>query len=207
MPRFTKYLIAICLIALAGFVASPTIAAKDTSPKSATTQVSTDPVVTQDIPRVVEYRFRETNAKVSDLRIHIYLGLLGLFLLNVILFLYFKWNVQSMHMSIDNLKRRQDDLIKLLQMNNGKLKQNIDKLERSLYDLSEIQVQITKKMNTQDQAQADTQAQATTQATTQAQANKAQANKAQTNIAQAAQDAASKAHAKPAPAPPKHPTK
>lgn len=203
MPRFTKYLIAICLIALAGFVASPTIAAKDTSPKSATTQVSTDPVVTQDIPRVVEYRFRETNAKVSDLRIHIYLGLLGLFLLNVILFLYFKWNVQSMHMSIDNLKRRQDDLIKLLQMNNGKLKQNIDKLERSLYDLSEIQVQITKKMNTQDQAQADTQAQATTQA----QANKAQANKAQTNMAQAAQDAASKAHAKPAPAPPKHPTK
>ena len=122
-----------------------------------------------------------------------------------------------MHMSIDNLKRRQDDLIKLLQMNNGKLKQNIDKLERSLYDLSEIQVQITKKMNTQDQAQADTQAQATTQATTQAQANKAQAttqattqaqaNKAQTNMAQAAQDAASKAHAKPAPAPPKHPTK
>ena len=112
-----------------------------------------------------------------------------------------------MHMSIDNLKRRQDDLIKLLQMNNGKLKQNIDKLERSLYDLSEIQVQITKKMNTQDQAPADTQAQATTQATTQAQANKAQANKAQTNMAQAAQDAASKAHAKPAPAPPKHPTK
>ena len=115
MPRFIKYLIAICLIALTGFVASPAVAAKDTSPKSATAQVSTSPVVTQDIPRVIEYRFRETNARVSDLKLHIYLGLLGLFLLNVILFFYFKWNVQSMHMSIDNLKRRQDDLIKLLQ--------------------------------------------------------------------------------------------
>ena len=121
MPRFIKYLIAICLIALTGFVASPAVVAKDTSPKSATAQVSTGPVVTQDIPRVIEYRFRETNARVSDLKLHIYLGLLGLFLLNVILFFYFKWNVQSMHMSIDNLKRRQDDLIKLLQMNTASL--------------------------------------------------------------------------------------
>ena len=186
MPRFIKYLIAICLIALTGFVASPAVAAKDTSPKSATAQVSTGPVVTQDIPRVIEYRFRETNARVSDLKLHIYLGLLGLFLLNVILFFYFKWNVQSMHMSIDNLKRRQDDLIKLLQMNNGKLKQNIDKLERSLYDLSEIQVQITKKMKNQDPAQAATQT---------------------ANQAQATQVAASNAPAKPAPAPQKQPTR
>lgn len=196
MPRFIKYLIAICLIALTGFVASPAVAAKDTSPKSATAQVSTSPVVTQDIPRVIEYRFRETNARVSDLKLHIYLGLLGLFLLNVILFFYFKWNVQSMHMSIDNLKRRQDDLIKLLQMNNGKLKQNIDKLERSLYDLSEIQVQITKKMKNQDPAQAATQT-----------ANQAQATQAQANQAQATQVAASNAPAKPAPAPQKQPTK
>ncbi len=196
MPRFIKYLIAICLIALTGFVASPAVAAKDTSPKSATAQVSTGPVVTQDIPRVIEYRFRETNARVSDLKLHIYLGLLGLFLLNVILFFYFKWNVQSMHMSIDNLKRRQDDLIKLLQMNNGKLKQNIDKLERSLYDLSEIQVQITKKMKNQDPAQAATQT-----------ANQAQATQAQANQAQATQVAASNAPAKPAPAPQKQPTK
>ena len=196
MPRFIKYLIAICLIALTGFVASPAVAAKDTSPKSATAQVSTGPVVTQDIPRVIEYRFRETNARVSDLKLHIYLGLLGLFLLNVILFFYFKWNVQSMHMSIDNLKRRQDDLIKLLQMNNGKLKQNIDKLERSLYDLSEIQVQITKKMKNQDPAQAATQP-----------ANQAQATQAQANQAQATQVAASNAPAKPAPAPQKQPTK
>lgn len=196
MPRFIKYLIAICLIALTGFVASPAVAAKDTSPKSATAQVSTGPVVTQDIPRVIEYRFRENNARVSDLKLHIYLGLLGLFLLNVILFFYFKWNVQSMHMSIDNLKRRQDDLIKLLQMNNGKLKQNIDKLERSLYDLSEIQVQITKKMKNQDPAQAATQT-----------ANQAQATQAQANQAQATQVAASNAPAKPAPAPQKQPTK
>ena len=196
MPRFIKYLIAICLIALTGFVASPAVAAKDTSPKSATAQVSTGPVVTQDIPRVIEYRFRETNARVSDLKLHIYLGLLGLFLLNVILFFYFKWNVQSMHMSIDNLKRRQDDLIKLLQMNNGKLKQNIDKLERSLYDLSEIQVQITKKMKNQDPAQAATQT-----------ANQAQATQSQANQAQATQVAASNAPAKPAPAPQKQPTK
>ena len=196
MPRFIKYLIAICLIALTGFVASPAVAAKDTSPKSTTAQVSTGPVVTQDIPRVIEYRFRETNARVSDLKLHIYLGLLGLFLLNVILFFYFKWNVQSMHMSIDNLKRRQDDLIKLLQMNNGKLKQNIDKLERSLYDLSEIQVQITKKMKNQDPAQAATQT-----------ANQAQATQAQANQAQATQVAASNAPAKPAPAPQKQPTK
>ena len=196
MPRFIKYLIAICLIALTGFVASPAVAAKDTSPKSATAQVSTGPVVTQDIPRVIEYRFRETNARVSDLKLHIYLGLLGLFLLNVILFFYFKWNVQSMHMSIDNLKRRQDDLIKLLQMNNGKLKQNIDKLERSLYDLSEIQVQITKKMKNQDPAQAATQT-----------ANQAQATQAKANQAQATQVAASNAPAKPAPAPQKQPTK
>ena len=196
MPSFIKYLIAICLIALTGFVASPAVAAKDTSPKSATAQVSTGPVVTQDIPRVIEYRFRETNARVSDLKLHIYLGLLGLFLLNVILFFYFKWNVQSMHMSIDNLKRRQDDLIKLLQMNNGKLKQNIDKLERSLYDLSEIQVQITKKMKNQDPAQAATQT-----------ANQAQATQAQANQAQATQVAASNAPAKPAPAPQKQPTK
>lgn len=196
MPRFIKYLIAICLIALTGFIASPAVAAKDTSPKSATAQVSTGPVVTQDIPRVIEYRFRETNARVSDLKLHIYLGLLGLFLLNVILFFYFKWNVQSMHMSIDNLKRRQDDLIKLLQMNNGKLKQNIDKLERSLYDLSEIQVQITKKMKNQDPAQAATQT-----------ANQAQATQAQANQAQATQVAASNAPAKPAPAPQKQPTK
>lgn len=196
MPRFIKYLIAICLIALTGFVASPAVAAKDTSPKSATAQVSTGPVVTQDIPRVIEYRFRETNARVSDLKLHIYLGLLGLFLLNVILFFYFKWNVQSMHMSIDNLKRRQDDLIKLLQMNNGKLKQNIDKLERSLYDLSEIQVQITKKMKNQDPAQAATQT-----------ANQAQATQAQANQAQATQVATSNAPAKPAPAPQKQPTK
>ena len=196
MPRFIKYLIAICLIALTGFVASPAVAAKDTSPKSATAQVSTGPVVTQDIPRVIEYRFRETNARVSDLKLHIYLGLLGLFLLNVILFFYFKWNVQSMHMSIDNLKRRQDDLIKLLQMNNGKLKQNIDKPERSLYDLSEIQVQITKKMKNQDPAQAATQT-----------ANQAQATQAQANQAQATQVAASNAPAKPAPAPQKQPTK
>ena len=195
MPRFIKYLIAICLIALTGFVASPAVAAKDTSPKSATAQVSTGPVVTQDIPRVIEYRFRETNARVSDLKLHIYLGLLGLFLLNVILFFYFKWNVQSMHMSIDNLKRRQDDLIKLLQMNNGKLKQNIDKLERSLYDLSEIQVQITKKMKNQDPAQAATQT-----------ANQAQATQT-ANQAQATQVAASNAPAKPAPAPQKQPTK
>lgn len=187
MPRFIKYLIAICLIALTGFVASPAVAAKDTSSKSATAQVSTDPVVTQDIPRVIEYRFRETNARVSDLKLHIYLGLLGLFLLNVILFFYFKWNVQSMHMSIDNLKRRQDDLIKLLQMNNGKLKQNIDKLERSLYDLSEIQVQITKKMKNQDPTQA--------------------APQAQDNKAQVAQVATSNAPTKPAPAPQKQPTK
>lgn len=196
MPRFIKYLIAICWIALTGFVASPAVAAKDTSPKSATAQVSTGPVVTQDIPRVIEYRFRETNARVSDLKLHIYLGLLGLFLLNVILFFYFKWNVQSMHMSIDNLKRRQDDLIKLLQMNNGKLKQNIDKLERSLYDLSEIQVQITKKMKNKDPAQAATQT-----------ANQAQATQAQANQAQATQVAASNAPAKPAPAPQKQPTK
>lgn len=196
MPRFIKYLIAICLIALTGFVASPAVAAKYTSPKSATAQVSTGPVVTQDIPRVIEYRFRETNARVSDLKLHIYLGLLGLFLLNVILFFYFKWNVQSMHMSIDNLKRRQDDLIKLLQMNNGKLKQNIDKLERSLYDLSEIQVQITKKMKNKDPAQAATQT-----------ANQAQATQAQANQAQATQVAASNAPAKPAPAPQKQPTK
>lgn len=196
MPRFIKYLIAICLIALTGFVASPAVAAKDTSHKSATAQVSTGPVVTQDIPRVIEYRFRETNARVSDLKLHIYLGLLGLFLLNVILFFYFKWNVQSMHMSIDNLKRRQDDLIKLLQMNNGKLKQNIDKLERSLYDLSEIQVQITKKMKNKDPAQAATQT-----------ANQAQATQAQANQAQATQVAASNAPAKPAPAPQKQPTK
>lgn len=196
MPRFIKYLIAICLIALTGFVASPAVVAKDTSPKSATAQVSTGPVVTQDIPRVIEYRFRETNARVSDLKLHIYLGLLGLFLLNVILFFYFKWNVQSMHMSIDNLKRRQDDLIKLLQMNNGKLKQNIDKLERSLYDLSEIQVQITKKMKNKDPAQAATQT-----------ANQAQATQAQANQAQATQVAASNAPAKPAPAPQKQPTK
>ena len=196
MPRFIKYLIAICLIALTGFVASPAVAAKDTSPKSATAQVSTGPVVTQDIPRVIEYRFRETNARVSDLKLHIYLGLLGLFLLNVILFFYFKWTVQSMYMSIDNLKRRQDDLIKLLQMNNGKLKQNIDKLERSLYDLSEIQVQITKKMKNQDPAQAATQT-----------ANQAQATQAQANQAQATQVAASNAPAKPAPAPQKQPTK
>ena len=196
MPRFIKYLIAICLIALTCFVESPAVAAKDTSPKSATAQVSTSPVVTQDIPRVIEYRFRETNARVSDLKLHIYLGLLGLFLLNVILFFYFKWNVQSMHMSIDNLKRRQDDLIKLLQMNNGKLKQNIDKLERSLYDLSEIQVQITKKMKNQDPAQAATQT-----------ANQAQATQAQANQAQATQVAASNAPAKPAPAPQKQPTK
>lgn len=196
MPRFIKYLIAICLIALTGFVASPAVAAKDTSPKSATAQVSTSPVVTQDIPRVIEYRFRETNARVSDLKLHIYLGLLGLFLLNVILFFYFKWTVQSMYMSIDNLKRRQDDLIKLLQMNNGKLKQNIDKLERSLYDLSEIQVQITKKMKNQDPAQAATQT-----------ANQAQATQAQANQAQATQVAASNAPAKPAPAPQKQPTK
>lgn len=196
MPRFIKYLIAICWIALTGFVASPAVAAKDTSPKSATAQVSTGPVVTQDIPRVIEYRFRETNARVSDLKLHIYLGLLVLFLLNVILFFYFKWNVQSMHMSIDNLKRRQDDLIKLLQMNNGKLKQNIDKLERSLYDLSEIQVQITKKMKNKDPAQAATQT-----------ANQAQATQAQANQAQATQVAASNAPAKPAPAPQKQPTK
>ena len=206
MPRFIKYLIAICLIALTGFVASPAVAAKDTSPKSATAQVSTGPVVTQDIPRVIEYRFRETNARVSDLKLHIYLGLLGLFLLNVILFFYFKWNVQSMHMSIDNLKRRQDDLIKLLHMNNGKLKQNIDKLERSLYDLSEIQVQITKKMKNQDPAQAATQTANQAQAT-QAQANQAQATQAQANQAQATQVAASNAPAKPAPAPQKQPTK
>ena len=205
MPRFIKYLIAICLIALTGFVASPAVAAKDTSPKSATAQVSTGPVVTQDIPRVIEYRFRETNARVSDLKLHIYLGLLGLFLLNVILFFYFKWNVQSMHMSIDNLKRRQDDLIKLLQMNNGKLKQNIDKLERSLYDLSEIQVQITKKMKNQDPAQAATQTANQAQATQTA--NQAQATQAQANQAQATQVAASNAPAKPAPAPQKQPTK
>ena len=101
-----------------------------------------------------------------------------------------------MHMSIDNLKRRQDDLIKLLQMNNGKLKQNIDKLERSLYDLSEIQVQITKKMKNQAPAQAATQT-----------ANQAQATQAQANQAQATQVAASNAPAKPAPAPQKQPTK
>ena len=81
-------------------------------------------------------------------------------------------------------------------MNNGKLKQNIDKLERSLYDLSEIQVQITKKMKNQDPAQAATQM-----------ANQAQATQAQANQAQATQVAASNAPAKPAPAPQKQPTK
>lgn len=72
-------------------------------------------------------------------------------------------------------------------MNNGKLKQNIDKLERSLYDLSEIQVQITKKMKNQDPTQA--------------------APQAQDNKAQVAQVATSNAPTKPAPAPQKQPTK
>lgn len=110
------------------------------------TVVDTSTVVVHDIPKVVEYKFRETNARISDLSLHLYLGLLGLFLIIVILFLYVKWNVQSVHMSMENIKRRQDDLIKLLQMNNGRLKHDINKLERTLYDLSELQTKITKKM-------------------------------------------------------------